>query len=81
MRDDQVGGVTMKSYLQKNETFPQRKIALLFYASNMAAAHILYTPELKEMLAKRKTDWSKSLRYIDNPKKFTKSYAFLACFG
>ena len=42
----------------------------------MAAVHILYTPELKEMIAKRNTDWSKSLRSIDNPKKFTKSDAF-----
>ena len=53
----------------------------MFYSSNMAAAHILYTPELKEMIAKRNTDWSKSLRSIDNPKKFTKSDAFSACFG
>ena len=47
----------------------------------MAAAHILYTPELKEMIAKRNTDWSKSLWPIDNPKKLTMSYEFSACFG
>ena len=66
---------------KKFPQFPQRKIALLFYSSNMAAAHILYTLELKEMIAKRNTDWSKSLWPIDNPKKFTKSYVFSACFG
>ena len=74
MRGGQVGGVTIKSYLQKkNEAFSQRKIVLLFYSSNMAAAHILY-----------KKDCQKKHRLVEITQAYQQSeeiYQVLRVFG